>query len=95
MEMLSEKWLLEYESELLSEVPVTPKKWKKLEEELICFSCGELFSLLRTTLCLHTICEKCTCIYSYTSLYCTQEMKGFCCTMCKALFDKAQLKFVV
>lgn len=39
---------LKLDLELLNQVPVTFNKWQKLEEELICFSCGELFSQPKT-----------------------------------------------
>ena len=84
--VLSEKWLSEFESELLSEVPVTPSKWQKLEEELICFSCGELFSQPKTIPCLHTFCTKCIQVST------DKKTNGFCCTVCKASFTEAQLK---
>ena len=76
----------EFESEFLSEVPVTPSKWQKLEEELICFSCGELFSQPKTIPCLHTFCTKCVQVST------DKKTNGFCCTVCKASFTEAQLK---
>lgn len=39
---------LKLDLQLLNQVPVTFNKWQKLEEELICFSCGELFSQPKT-----------------------------------------------
>lgn len=61
-------------------------KWEKLEQELTCFSCGELFSQPRTLPCLHTFCMKCI------RMAIDKETKEFCCSVCKARFDETQLE---
>ena len=83
---MDEKWLAESK---LDFVPVIPNKWQKLEEELICFSCGDLFSQPKTVPCLHTLCTECIRVAN------DKKTKEFCCTVCKATFDEAQLKSCV
>ena len=75
--------------------------WEKLEEDLTCSSCGDLFLEPRTLSCSHTFCTKCindnlTVKKKSTFLigYIDQPPKNFSCFTCKASFSEKELQQV-
>ena len=77
--------------------------WEKLEEELTCSSCGDLFLEPRTLLCSHTFCTKCIndklTVVGFTKInflsgYINSPSKNFSCFICKASFSEKELEQV-
>ena len=76
--------------------------WEKLEEDLTCSSCGDLFLEPRTLSCSHTFCTKCindnlTLVFTKKVVGCNsinRPSKMFSCFICKASFSKKELERV-